>query len=235
MNEDTIDRKKAIMIAVVVNSALLVLICIGALTMQNSTSDTNADNRTLHSPGQVAHLQTPFESFPEGSSFSESVASKEKEPLEFPLIPSFAAEEPIAHKLPPIVQEAKTVPLLASPVAQPSFIEVVVQRGDSLEKIAKKHGTTVQEIVSFNHLNHTALKIGQVVKISTEKKVKPANKAQPLPPSLESSEYYIIKVGDNPWTIAMKHHIKVDELLKLNQLNEEKARKLKPGDRLRIK
>ncbi len=49
------------------------------------------------------------------------------------------------------------------------------------------------------------------------------------------SEYYTMKVGDNPWVIAMKHHMKVEELLRLNGLNEEKARKLKPGDRLRIK
>jgi hypothetical protein len=29
--------------------------------------------------------------------------------------------------------------------------------------------------------------------------------------------------------------MKVDELLKLNHLNEEKARKIKPGDRLRVR
>ncbi|HEY4254932.1 MAG TPA: LysM domain-containing protein, partial [Chlamydiales bacterium] len=51
----------------------------------------------------------------------------------------------------------------------------------------------------------------------------------------KGADYYIVKVGDNPWTIAMKHHLKVEELLKLNGLNEQRARKLKPGDRLRIK
>ncbi|HSX13751.1 MAG TPA: LysM domain-containing protein [Chlamydiales bacterium] len=52
---------------------------------------------------------------------------------------------------------------------------------------------------------------------------------------MQGPEYYIVKVGDNPWGIAMKHHMKLEELLKLNQLNEEKARKLKPGDRLRTR
>ncbi|MCC6128147.1 MAG: LysM peptidoglycan-binding domain-containing protein [Chlamydiae bacterium] len=51
----------------------------------------------------------------------------------------------------------------------------------------------------------------------------------------DSVTYYTVKVGDNPWTIAMKHNMKVEELLRLNGLNEEKARKLKPGDRLRTK
>jgi LysM repeat protein len=44
-----------------------------------------------------------------------------------------------------------------------------------------------------------------------------------------------MKVGENPWAIAIRHHMKLDELLRLNGLNEEKARKLKPGDRLRIR
>jgi LysM repeat protein len=48
-------------------------------------------------------------------------------------------------------------------------------------------------------------------------------------------EYYTVKVGDNPWTIAKKHNLKVEELLKLNGLNEQRARKLKPGERLRVK
>ena len=47
-------------------------------------------------------------------------------------------------------------------------------------------------------------------------------------------EYYTIKVGENPWAIALRHNMKLDELLRLNGLNEEKARKLRPGDRLRI-
>ena len=51
----------------------------------------------------------------------------------------------------------------------------------------------------------------------------------------QGPEYYTMKVGDNPWAIAMKHHMKVEELLRLNGLNEERARKLKPGDRLRTR
>jgi LysM repeat protein len=61
-------------------------------------------------------------------------------------------------------------------------------------------------------------------------------KSPPAPAPIETqAEYYTMKVGDNPWSIAMKHHIKVDELLKMNGLNEKTARKLKPGDRLKIR
>jgi len=33
----------------------------------------------------------------------------------------------------------------------------------------------------------------------------------------------------------MKHHMKVEELLRLNHFNKEKAKRLKPGDKLRIR
>ena len=73
-------------------------------------------------------------------------------------------------------------------------------------------------------------------KVPTPSFAKPiAAKASAPEKGGSSPDYYVVKVGDNPWTIAMKHHIKVDELLKMNSLNEEKARKLKPGDRLRIR
>lgn len=50
----------------------------------------------------------------------------------------------------------------------------------------------------------------------------------------QEAKYYTVKSGDNPWSIAVKNKIKLDQLLKLNDLNEEKARRLKPGDKLRI-
>jgi LysM repeat protein len=48
-------------------------------------------------------------------------------------------------------------------------------------------------------------------------------------------EYYVIKSGDNPWTIARKFHIKFEDLLRLNNLDEEKAKNLKIGQKLRIR
>lgn len=67
--------------------------------------------------------------------------------------------------------------------------------------------------------------------------VKPKEKKVEAPQkSSEADErYYTVKNGDNPWTIATKNHIKVEELLRLNGLDDAKAKKIKPGDRLRIK
>ncbi len=163
-----------------------------------------------------------------------------------------APQEQIVHKLPTLETESNPslaaastgVPNAASPAAASRsqaapFIEVAVKKGDNLEKIAKHNRTTVDEIIKLNQLPSSFLRVGQVLKIPSERNLAaapsaPSTKAKAASESA-SPEYYTVKVGDNPWTIAMKHHIKVEELLRLNGLNEEKARKLKPGDRLRTR
>jgi peptidoglycan endopeptidase LytF len=111
---------------------------------------------------------------------------------------------------------------------------VTVKKGDVLEKIAKSYHTSVAAIMKVNQLSSTQLKIGQVLKVPTKEGVKLV-----APPSqiekASLAEYYTVKEGDSPWLIATKNHVKLEELLKLNGLDEQKARKLRPGDRLRIR
>lgn len=77
----------------------------------------------------------------------------------------------------------------------------------------------------------------EVVKpvIVRQEPIKPVETKQVEAKVQEEGKYYIVKSGDNPWSIAIKNHIKFDELLRLNHLDEDKAKKLKPGDKLRIK
>lgn len=56
---------------------------------------------------------------------------------------------------------------------------------------------------------------------------KPVKSNEPL--------YHVVKSGDNPWKIAKQYGVKYDDILRLNHLNEEKARSLKIGDRIRVK
>ena len=124
------------------------------------------------------------------------------------------------------------------------FIEIKVKKGDVLEKIARQHHTTVTEIMKVNKLTSSNLRIGQVLKIPNKaiKKAEPSTVVFSPQTSLPNTEaanengakYYIVKKGDNPWTIAVKNHLKVEDLLKLNNMTEEQARRLKPGDQLRI-
>ena len=105
-----------------------------------------------------------------------------------------------------------------------------MKKGDVLEKIARQNQVTVDDLMRANKLSSSRLKIGQTLKIPGK-----GSNQSIATVSNETAQYYTIKTGDNPWTIAVKHHMKVDELLKLNNMNEDKARRLKPGDRIRIK
>lgn len=125
---------------------------------------------------------------------------------------------------------------------QEQFVEVKIKKGDVLEKIARAHKTTIEAIKRANQLENERLSIGQVLKIPvnqnssvvahvvSEKKIEPQ-------PQVESIEpvYYVVKSGDNPWKIAKQYNVKFEDILHLNHLNEEKARNLKVGDRIRVK
>ncbi len=204
------NRKTTIWLAVLVNAGLLSVLFMTAVSSKEEPSPPADWSAT---PGAVPE---PL--------FQEPVALPAQAPLSMPV------ETPLAI-LPPIVEEA--APLAPLPPAEPTrgiepALHVTVKKGETLEKIAKANKTSVDEIIRINHLPSSFLRVGQVLKL-------PVGKGKEMPKGEAGADYYTVKVGDNPWTIAMKHHIKVEELLKLNGLNEEKARKLKPGDRLRVR
>lgn len=119
------------------------------------------------------------------------------------------------------------------------FTEVTVKRGDSLDKIARANGTTVKEIMRINQLKNERLDIGQILRVPSGKKkevVKPKPTVAAAAKCADGgAEYYTLKTGDNPWKVAKQFHVRFDQLLKMNNLDEAKARNLKPGDVLRVK
>lgn len=209
------DRKKTIITAVIINAGVLGVLFIAALAGRDEGAPSS-EPMALHS--EPAPL------------FIEPAPLQKSEPLPLVQLPSEVpkAEEPVAHKLPPLAKET---------ASSAEYVEIAVKKGDTLEKIARAHRTTAEEIIKLNQLPSSFLRIGQILKVPVVKTLATAPKLKPTAPIEKAAgpEYYTVKVGDNPWTIAMKHHRSVEELLKLNGLNEEKARKLKPGDRLRIR
>ncbi len=127
------------------------------------------------------------------------------------------------------IMEPEPVPQKAPvAVAAQNTVRVTVKSGDFLEKIAKAHNTTVSAIMKTNDLRTTNLRIGQVLAVPVGEKKVPAQ-------TQSGGEYYVVKDGDSPWLIASKNRIKLDDLLRMNGLDEQKARRLRPGDRLKIR
>ena len=124
-----------------------------------------------------------------------------------------------------------------------TYVEITVKRGDALEKIARNNGTTVAAIKKVNNLSSTKLSIGQVLRIplnddsvvNPPKVVKPPVNEIVESNPINNNQYYIVKKGDNPWKIAKQFNVSFDSLLSMNNLDEERARNLKIGDKIRVK
>lgn len=228
-------RRDTIVLAVLINAALLSILFFTATRPDVEVPPTPlAIQRTTPINQSHAYPATGF-----AVSRSESVVSS----------PSVAQEEPLQTTTPQRIyddhfissvvataeQEEATPGRIHEPEDQSDYVEVVVKRGDFLEKIARSNGTTVGEVKRINHLTSDRIDIGQVLLVPAVRRNPSTQPVVALQSEDSNSGYYVMKPGDNPWNIARQHHVNFDELLRLNNLNEERARNLKPGDRLRVR
>lgn len=127
------------------------------------------------------------------------------------------------------------------PSKREKLLEITVKRGDALEKIARANHTTVKEIRSLNGLTSDHLDVGQVLFVPAPTPAQLSAASASKKPSstketsLGSENEYIMKPGDNLWRVARLNRMSFEELLRLNHLDEEKARSLRVGDKIRVK
>lgn len=229
-----ISRKDTIIIAVLVNVALLaVLFATASKIEETEIVQTKNQDESLH----VAQVSALSQNNREDVAAIYDIEDK-KQPVDE--IDQVLQEYALKQKV--VAEEApKRTSTSTSPNEQEvKYIDVVVKKGDALEKIAKTYGVKVDDIVHANALESQKLKIGQHLKVPKRAKaakpeVKPEVKNEALPKGDESAEYYVIKSGDNPWTVARKFHLKYEDLLRMNGLDETSARNLKIGQKIRIK
>lgn len=223
-------RKDTIIIAVLVNAALLIALFVTAIKRDSTKVEGDKIAATIQ-PIAIPETEKKEIKAAQGDEidlvlkeFSEKkseVAANSEESQKIDFVKELEAI-------------TKSVSELPNETFTPSddFVKVTVRKGDVLEKIARANQTSVDEIMRINQLKNSMLQIGQTLKIP-KKAGAPAIERAVV--SSGGEELYVVKQGDNPWAIAVKNHLKVEELLKLNNLTEEKARHLKPGDKLRIR
>lgn len=244
-------KKDTIIAAVLVNAGLLIVLFASALKTGSHEQEFTA------SPAEKMEQQIELSAKKdEITSHGDEVDQVLKQyanpiPAAIPSALAQVTELPSQVKIPAqpsFADDLRAITLPETPVAQltaqtstssaTDTVEYKVKKGDVLEKIARHHHCSVDELMKMNKLATTNLRIGQTLKIPS-KSVQPPQVAKAAPAAPVSTgdsavKYYTVKNGDNPWTIAVKNHMKVEDLLKLNDLDQEKARKLKPGDQLRI-
>ena len=87
-------------------------------------------------------------------------------------------------------------------------VTYVVKAGDNLYNIAKQYNTSVSEIVRLNSLPNNNLSIGQQLLIPTAL----------VPDNSSPSNTYVVKSGDNLYSIARRFGTSVNDIIRLNNL-----------------
>jgi len=250
-------RRDTIIIALLVNAGLLALLFMLAINSdddgvidQPGIENTIVNNRDIEPvPTNVTaiglpdtHVNDEVDSF-----LNDLTDENHSRPLEVD-DEGYVLLQPEAPV--PVKQMVTTE---SQPTKETNYVEVTVKRGDALEKIARNNGTTIEAIKKANNLSSTKLSIGQVLRVPISKnnsvdnataskaKVTPSTSSQPVAvnntvvSSNNAAQYYTVKKGDNPWKIAKQYNINFDDLLKMNNLDEERARNMKIGDKIRVK
>ncbi len=106
-------------------------------------------------------------------------------------------------------------------------IEIRVRNGESLSVIAQRYGVSVRQLQNWNKIsNPDRLRVGQKLVVFKN----PAPTRQNTPRS--GTVQYTVQNGDSLWSIARKHRIKLNDLMRWNGLAEDSV--IRPGQSLKI-
>ena len=115
----------------------------------------------------------------------------------------------------------------STPTTTSSNHTYTVKSGDTLYRIAKNNGTSVQQLKEWNNLSSHLIYVNQVLKISGTGTVSSSPSA-PLQektnetqasPAPSNSKSYKVQPGDTMWSVAQRHGISISQLKQWNNLS----------------
>ncbi len=113
-----------------------------------------------------------------------------------------------------------------------------IEKGDTLYSIAQKHHTTTKEVMDANGMEKGALiRVGQIIKVPTntyftdEKIIKDVLAKQEEKARIARG-IHKVKSGDTLFSIAMKNHVSLKDIMKYNKLKVNSV--LKIGQELKV-
>ncbi len=103
----------------------------------------------------------------------------------------------------------------------------IVEQGDNLSTIAKKHNITIDELKKWNNLQDNTIQLESKLKIAdiTNKD----DKAQVAPKTEIRNIEYTVQAGDNLGSIARKNNVAVSDIKLWNELSDDN---IQLGDKL---
>lgn len=115
----------------------------------------------------------------------------------------------------------------STPTTTSSNHTYIVKSGDTLYRIAKNNGTSVQQLKDWNNLSSHLIYVNQVLKISGTGTVSSSpsapvqektNETQ-ASPAPSNSKSYKVQPGDTMWSVAQRHGISISQLKQWNNLS----------------
>lgn len=112
-------------------------------------------------------------------------------------------------------------------------ITYTVRSGDSISVIAARYGTSTSAVLRANNMNSSAAKsiqVGQKIKVPTSKRSSNTSSNR----TSSAGKNYTIKSGDTLSEIASSNGVSTSALMKANRMNNNDARRLRPGQKIII-
>ncbi|AYE51342.1 LysM peptidoglycan-binding domain-containing protein [Priestia megaterium] len=115
----------------------------------------------------------------------------------------------------------------STPTTTSSNHTYTVKSGDTLYRIAKDNGTSVQQLKDWNNISSHLIYVNQVLKISGTGTVSSSpsapvqektNETQ-ASPAPSNSKSYKVQPGDTMWSVAQRHGISISQLKQWNNLS----------------
>ncbi|MDO6849260.1 LysM peptidoglycan-binding domain-containing protein [Priestia megaterium] len=115
----------------------------------------------------------------------------------------------------------------STPTTTSSNHTYTVKSGDTLYRIAKNNGTSVQQLKEWNNLSSHLIYVNQVLKISgtgtvsssPSAPVQEKTKQTQASPAPSNSKSYKVQPGDTMWSVAQRHGISISQLKQWNNLS----------------
>jgi membrane-bound lytic murein transglycosylase D len=155
----------------------------------------------------------------------------------------FRLRVPRASLPKPISEGLAAVPDKYRYARQTRDTQYVVQRGDTLSSIARRHRVRESELVALNGLrSRHRIRVGQRLRLPTDGAPPTQSAAYQPPPAKASAErmpaappetgYYVVRRGDNLTRIAERFGLEVSDLVAMNELRSR--HRIAVGQRIRV-
>lgn len=197
-----------------------------ASTEEVTTISTEDKNVAEPADNKPAEGSPTLRAEPTKPTWNMAPVAQEQQPVPAPINDDFVAPMPKETKKPQAQKEEAGQSLYT------------VKKGDSISKIASRHGTTSKKIMELNSIkNANTIKIGQKLKLPADSatdvapaEIQPAAPA-PVSEAQDLSEYVVVR-GDSLSKIAVKTGTSVSQLMKINNL---KNANIRVGQKLSVK